>query len=244
MSFVTLDAADRLAEIAVPTLITHAIDDRLVPFAAGEWLATQIPGAIFKEMPGSDHFGLTNPDWRVVVDAQLEFICGSVSAPRTERRFATVVFTDIVESTKRTAREGDEAWRHTLDSHDRIAWATAARHAGTIVNTTGDGVVVRFDGPSQALAFARDFRREVGSAGVPVRCGMHAGEIEVRADGDITGFAVNLAARVDQAADDGEIFVSSTVRDLLLGGDTRFDDRGEHMLKGFDSPWRLYALAE
>jgi class 3 adenylate cyclase len=244
MSFATLDAADRLAEIAVPTLITHAVDDRLVPFAAGKWLATQIPGAIFKKMPGSDHFGLTNPDWRVVVDAQLEFICGSVSAPRTERRFATVVFTDIVESTKRSAREGDEAWRHTLDSHDRIAWATAARHAGTIVNSTGDGFVVRFEGPSQALAFARDFRREVGSAGVPVRCGMHAGEIEVRADGDITGFAVNLAARVDQAADDGEIFVSSTVRDLLLGGDARFDDRGEHMLKGFDSPWRLYALTE
>ena len=195
-------------------------------------------------MPGSDHFGLTNPDWRIVVDAQLEFICGAVSAPRAERRFATVVFTDIVESTQRTAQQGDAEWRHTLDSHDRIAWATAARHAGTIVNTTGDGVVVRFDGPSQALAFARDFRREVESAGVPVRCGMHAGDIEVRADGDITGFAVNLAARVQHAADPGEIFVSSTVRDLLLGGDTRFDDRGEHTLKGFDTPWRLYALAD
>lgn len=244
LSFGGLDAADRLADIAVPTLITHDLHDRVMPFAAGEWLATQIPGAIFKEIPGSDHFGLTNPDWRIVVDAQLEFICGSASAARTERRFATVVFTDIVGSTKRSTSEGDEAWRHTLDSHDRIAWATAARHAGTIVKSTGDGVVVRFDGPSQALAFARDFRREVGSAGLPVRCGMHAGEIEVRADGDITGFAVNLAARVDQAADDGEIFVSSTVRDLLLGGDTIFEDRGEHTLKGFDSPWRLYLLAE
>ncbi len=103
------------AEIAVPTLITHDLDDRVIPFAAGEWLATQIPGAIFKEVPGSDHFGLTNPDWRIVVDAQLEFICGSISAPRTERRFATVVFTDIVESTQRTAREGDEV----VASHPR-----------------------------------------------------------------------------------------------------------------------------
>ena len=200
-------------------------------------LATQIPGAIFKEIPGSDHFGLTNPDWRIVVDAQLEFICGSISAPRTERRFATVVFTDIVSSTQRTAQEGDESWRHTLDSHDRIAWATAALHAGTIVNSTGDGFVVRFDGPSQALAFAREFRREVESAGVP-------GDIEVRADGDITGFAVNLSARVQQAADPGAIFVSSTVRDLLLGGDTRFDDRGDYTLKGFDTPWKLYALVD
>ncbi len=155
-----------------------------------------------------------------------------------------MVFTDIVESTQRTAEQGDEAWRHTLDSHDRIAWATAARHAGTIVNSTGDGVVVRFDGPSQALAFARDFRREVESAGVPTRCGMHAGDIEIRADGDVTGFAVNLAARVQNAADPGAIYVSSTVRELLLGSDTKFDDRGEHTLKGFDTPWRLYALAD
>ena len=99
MSFVTLDAADRLAEIAVPTLITHAVDDRRGAVRGGRVARHADPGAIFKEMPGSDHFGLTNPDWRVVVDAQLEFICGSVSAPRTERRFATVVFTDIVEST-------------------------------------------------------------------------------------------------------------------------------------------------
>jgi class 3 adenylate cyclase/alpha-beta hydrolase superfamily lysophospholipase len=243
-SFAGLDAADRLAEIAVPTLITHDVGDRVAPFAGSEWLATQIVGAIFKEMPGSDHFGLANPDWRLLADVQLEFICGSISAPRTERRFATVVFTDIVSSTKRTAHEGDESWRHTLDSHDRIAWATAARHAGTIVSTTGDGVVVRFEGPSQALAFARDFRREVESVGVPTRCGMHTGEIEVRADGDITGYAVNLAARVQQAADPGAIFVSSTVRDLLRGSDTQFEDRGEHSLKGFDSPWRLYALAD
>ena len=115
LSFAALDAADRLAEIAVPTLITHDVDDRVMPFAAGEWLATQIPGAIFKEMPGSDHFGLTNPDWRIVVDAQLEFICGSISAPRTERRFATVVFTDIVGSTKRSASGG----RRSVAPHTR-----------------------------------------------------------------------------------------------------------------------------
>jgi len=244
LSFAGLDAGDRLAEIAVPTLITHDIDDRVMPFAAGEWLATQIPGAIFKEMPGSDHFGLTSPDWRLVVDAQLEFICGAAHAPRTERRFETVVFTDIVGSTQRTNDAGDDEWRHTLESHDRIAWTSAARHAGIVVKNNGDGFLLRFEKPSQALAFTRDFRREVESAGLPVRCGMHTGEIEIRADGDITGFAVNLAARVQQAADPSTIFVSSTVRDLLLGSDTKFNDRGEHTLKGFDSPWRLYALAD
>ena len=242
-SVAPLDARERLSEIAVPTLVTHDVGDAVVPVAAGRWLAQQIPGAIYFETLGSDHITLVGPEWRTVTDAHLEFICGSIAPARSERTLATVVFTDIVGSTARAATDGDEQWRRTLDSHDRVGWAIANRHRGVVVKATGDGFLLRFDSPSPALDFARDFRTEVASMGVPIRCGLHMGEIEVRADGDIAGVAVNLAARVEQAAVDGEIFVSSTVRDLMLGGDARFEDRGEHSLKGFDSPWRLYALA-
>ncbi len=241
-SLAWLDASPRVGEIAAPTLVTHDVDDGVIPFAAGRWVADHIPGAIFVELPGADHFGLANPNWRTTVDIHLEFICGSVSAPRAERRLATVVFTDIVGSTARTAHRGDEEWRRTLDSHDRIAWAVANRHRGALVKNTGDGILLRFDAPSPALEFARDFRREVTGIGLPIRCGLHFGEIEVRENGDITGVAVNLAARVQQCAADDEIYVSSTVRDLMLGSGVTFDDRGEHSLKGFDTPWRLYAL--
>ncbi|RPI08237.1 MAG: alpha/beta fold hydrolase [Actinobacteria bacterium] len=242
-SIAMLDASDRLGEIAVPTLVTHDVGDAVVPVAAGRWLAEQIPGATYVETPGSDHINLVGPDWRTVTDAHLEFICGSIAPARSDRTLATIVFTDIVGSTARTATDGDEQWRRTLDGHDRVAWATANRHRGVVVKATGDGFLLRFDSPSPALEFARDFRHEVSGLGVPIRCGMHMGEIEVRADGDIAGVAVNLAARVEQAAVDGEILVSSTVRDLMLGGDVHFEDRGEHSLKGFDSPWRFYALA-
>ncbi len=243
-SLALLDAGDRLGEIAVPTLVTHDVGDAVIPVAAGRWLAEHIPGAMFTETPGSDHITLVGPDWRTVTDVHLEFICGSIAPARSERTLATVVFTDIVGSTARAASDGDEQWRRTLDSYDRLAWTLANRHRGVMVKAMGDGSLLRFDSPSPALDFARDFRREVSELGLPIRCGVHTGEIEIRADGDITGFAVNLAARVEHAADDGAIFVSSTVRDLLRGSDTKFDDRGEHTLKGFDSPWRLFALAD
>jgi class 3 adenylate cyclase len=156
----------------------------------------------------------------------------------------TVMFTDIVGSTTQTATIGDGQWRRLLDGHDRLAWELIDRHRGTIVKSTGDGVLARFDSPSCALEFAVDFRRVLAELGVQIRCGVHTGEVEIRENGDIVGTAVNLAARVEQAADDGTILVSSTVRDLLLGGATRFSDEGEHRLHGFDQPWRLFALKE
>ena len=131
-----------------------------------------------------------------------------------------------------------------MDSHDRIAWDIIDRHRGTIVKSTGDGVLARFDAPSHALEFSLAFRTALAELGVQIRCGLHTGEVEIREDGDIVGTAVNLASRVEHAADDGTILVSSTVRDLLLGGQTHFSDRGEHDLAGFDHPWHLFALAE
>ena len=154
----------------------------------------------------------------------------------------TVLFTDIVGSTPGTAAAGDESWHRLLDDHDRMSWDTAGRHSGTIVKSTGDGLLARFDSPSNALAFASEFRQALDAIGLQIRCGLHTGEIELRDNGDVTGIAVNLAARVEQACDDGGIFVSSTVCDLMLGSDATFDDRGDYTLKGFDRPWRLFSL--
>jgi class 3 adenylate cyclase len=146
------------------------------------------------------------PSWRELMDVWIEFVTGRAPVAQSERRFATVLFTDIVSSTARSTEVGDEAWREMLDRHDRIAW------------------------------------QAVGRVGLSVRAGLHAGEIVVREDGDVTGLAVNLAARVQQAATGGATWVSSTVRDLLLGGNWSFTERGEHALKGIDGAWRLYEL--
>jgi class 3 adenylate cyclase len=241
-SIAPLDAASHLGEIDVPTLILHVEGDGIIPVAASRFLAERITGARLVEIPGSDHMAEVTPHWQPLTDAWLEFVTGARPARRTERRVATVVFTDIVDSTARTAMSGDGSWSDLLESHDRLAWAAAEAHRGTIVKSTGDGLLARFDAPSEALEFSLDFRRALTQVDLQIRCGVHTGEIELRDNGDITGVAVNLAARVEHAADDGTIVVSSTVKDMLLGGDICFDDFGEHILKGFDRPWHLYTL--
>jgi class 3 adenylate cyclase len=240
----SLDTTDRMSEIAVPTLVLHGVGDAVTPAAAGRGIAETIPGARFIELQTDDHFLLSALDWTEIADLVIEFVTGCRPEHRNERRFATVVFTDIVASTARTTAAGDDRWCNTLDSHDQIAWDTAERHHGTIVKSTGDGLLARFDSPSQAVQFASDLRQELAGIDLRIRCGVHTGEIELRQSGDISGVAVNLAARVEQAAEDDRIFVSSTVRDMLLGGETRFEDRGEHSLKGFENLWRLFALSD
>ena len=239
-----LDAAARLPEITVPTLVVHASGDRVVPAACGRYVAERIPGARFVEIPGDDHFVETGRQWQHMADAWLEFITGSAPAVQAERRVLTVLFTDIVDSTVKAATVGDGEWRRLLDCHDRIAWELVDRCRGTIVKSTGDGVLARFDAPSHALEFAVAFRQALAEHAIEIRCGLHSGEVELRENGDITGTAVNLAARVEQAAGRGVIAVSSTVRDLVLGGDKRFSDYGEHSVKGFDQRWHLFALDE
>jgi class 3 adenylate cyclase/pimeloyl-ACP methyl ester carboxylesterase len=239
-----LDATARLVEISVPTLVLHASGDRVLPAACGRYVADRIPGARFVEIPGDDHFVEPGVHWQHMADAWLEFVTGSAPTRQAERRVVTVLFTDIVDSTAKAATVGDGEWRRLLDRHDRIAWELVDRYRGTIVKSTGDGVLARFDAPSQALEFAVAFRQALAELAIEIRCGLHSGEVELRENGDITGTAVNLAARVEQAADQGVIAVSSTVRDLLLGGDKRFSDYGEHSVKGFDQRWHLFALSE
>jgi class 3 adenylate cyclase len=242
-SILGLDANDRLGDIRSPTLVMNVIGDRCIPPAFGRYLAEHIRGARYVEFPGDDHFCWVMPTSRQLNDCWIEFVTGRAPAARSERRFATVLFTDIVDSTARSAEVGDTAWRDMLDSHDRVAWEAIERHDGKLVKNTGDGLLMTFTAPSEAVACATELVRELARVGLTVRAGLHAGEVVVREDGDVTGLAVNLAARVQQAAPGGATWVSSTVRDLLLGGEWSFTERGEHALKGIEGAWRLYELA-
>jgi len=241
-SVLGLDANDRLGDIRAPTLVVNVTGDRAIPPVFGRYLAEHISGARYAQFPGEDHFCWVMPNWREFMDCWIEFVTDHAPVTHSERRFATVLFTDIVGSTARSAEIGDHAWREMLDRHDRIGWKAADRHAGTLVKNTGDGLLMTFGAPSHAVACATELVRELEGISLNVRAGLHAGEIVVREDGDVTGLAVNLAARVQQAASDGATWVSSTVRDLLLGGEWSFAERGEHELKGIDGTWRLYEL--
>lgn len=232
-----------LEELTMPTLVVQCTGDRVVPTAFAHHLAARIPDAELVEYESDDHFNWVGPRWREMLDLVLEFLSGAAPLVRSERRFATILFTDLVGSTARTVAEGDADWRRTLDSHDRICHRVVERFRGRIVKSTGDGLLATFDAPTDGVEAARALAVDLDGIGLAIRAGLHTGEVEVHDSGDVSGIAVNLAARVEQAAEDGAVFVTSTVRELLLGGDLSFDDRGEHAFKGFDSPWRLFAVA-
>jgi class 3 adenylate cyclase len=237
-----LDAGDAPERIAAPTLVMHVKGDRVLHVALGRVLADLIPGARYVEIPGEDHVCWVMPVWREMNDIMIEFCTGKKPVPIATRRFATVLFTDIVGSTSRSAGVGDTAWHEVLDQHDRIARRVVDDHAGRVVKSTGDGLLAVFEVPSQGVGCGLELCRELAAIDVPIRAGVHAGEIEVHDDGDISGIAVNLAARVEQAAADGELWVSSTVGDMMLGGAAGFDERGEHALKRIDGTWKLFAV--
>ncbi|HLX87500.1 MAG TPA: adenylate/guanylate cyclase domain-containing protein [Acidimicrobiales bacterium] len=240
-SLVSLDTFPVLPEITAPTVVMHVKGDRVINVANGRLLADRIPGARYMEVEGEDHFLWFMPHWRSFLDPLFEFITGR---PPTggSRRFAAVLFTDLVGSTSRTIRAGDAEWRGTIESHDRICRDVTAAYGGRVVKSTGDGMLALFDGPSQAVGAASEIVVRLGAIELAARAGVHAGELEVREDGDVAGTAVNIAARVEQLAGEGEVYVSSAVRDMLLGGEYRFEEAGEHELKGFEGTWRLYLL--
>lgn len=232
-----------LSGIVAPTLIINSSHDRIIDPASGDWLHERITNSDRVMIDTDDHFMWLGDEWVKICAIFVEFFTDAPIIAATERRFVSVVFTDLVNSTATTAAVGDHAWSQTLQKHDAIAWSLADQHGGTIIKSTGDGLLVLFNMPHEAIAFCDEFRSAVEADGLHIRAGIHCGEVELRADGDITGFAVNLAARVEQAAEDGTVWVSSTVRDMLMGGSHQFAERGEHTLKGFDDPWRLYELA-
>jgi class 3 adenylate cyclase len=241
-SIISLDAGNAPERIQAPTLVQHVKGDRVLPVAGGRVLASIIPGATYMEFHGDDHFFWCMPNWREVLDRYVEFATGQPVHSTAKRTFASMLFTDIVNSTKQSSTVGDTSWRETLEGHDRVTRNLIDRHGGRVVKSTGDGLLAIFDVPSKALACGIDMFDALAGIGIMIRAGAHAGEIEVRDDGDITGIAVNIAARVSQHATDGEFWVSSTVREMMLGGSTTFADRGQHGLKGIDDQWRLYSV--
>jgi class 3 adenylate cyclase len=242
-SIYTLDAGDAPERIKARTLVLHVAGDQELNVALGRTLADLIPNAEFYEIEGADHFSWIMPNWRDIADRVIAFMTGTSLKRATTRKFSTVLFTDIVDSTRQSAAVGDAKWRDVLDGHDRTARGLIDQHDGRVVKSTGDGLLAVFDTPSQGVACGVTLCAALRGIGVDVRAGLHAGEIEVHDDGDISGIAVNLAARVEQRAAGGELWASSTVRDLMLGGSASFVERGEHQLKGIDGSWRLFRVS-
>lgn len=240
-SIMSLDAGDASERIRARTLVTHVKGDRVLPVAGSRVLTSLIPGATYVEYPGDDHFAWCMPIWREVLDRYVEFATGQPVPSTVVRKFAIILCTDIVNSTRQASSVGDIAWRETMEGHDRVTRNLVDRHGGRVVGSTGDGLLATFEVPSQAVPCGIEMLAALDSIGVTIRAGVHAGEIGI-IEGDITGIAVNLATRVSQKAADGEFWVSSTVRDMMLGGSTSFADQGQHELKGLDGPWRLYSV--
>jgi class 3 adenylate cyclase len=238
--YAEVDIRDVLPTIAVPTLVAHRTGDRMVPIEAARVLAAGIPGAKLVELPGNDHIPVADPDQ--VIDEVEEFLTGHRAEREPDRMLATVMFTDIVDSTRRAAELGDKGWRQLLERHDQLMRRELERHRGREVKTIGDGFLATFDGPARGIRCATSAREAVRDLGIEIRAGLHTGEVEVMGD-DIAGIAVNIGARVGAAAGPGEVLVSRTVTDLVAGSGIGFADRGVHALKGVPGEWQLYAVA-
>jgi class 3 adenylate cyclase/alpha-beta hydrolase superfamily lysophospholipase len=234
------DIRATLPAINVPTLVLHRTDDRIVHVEHARYMAEHIPDARYVELPGCDHLWWIGGD--DLLDEIESFLTGTTTAFEPDRVLATVMFTDIVDSTSRAAELGDRRWRDLCDAHDREVRRLLERYRGREVKTLGDGFLATFDGPGRAIRCASDLREAVRSVGLEVRAGLHTGEVELSGD-DITGIAVNIGARVGAQAGANEVLVSQTVKDLVAGSGLEFEDRGEHDLKGVPGPWRLWSLA-
>ena len=233
------DVRHVLPAIRVPTLVLHRADDRIVPVQHGRYLGEHIPGATYVELRGDDHLWWTEGD--DILDEVESFITGTTGAHSTDRVLATVMFTDIVDSTTRAAELGDRRWRDLVEEHDKLVRSRLDRYRGREVKTLGDGFLATFDGPGRAIRCAADLRDSVRRLGLELRAGLHTGECEVAGD-DIRGIAVNIGARVGARAEANEVLVSQTVKDLVAGSGLDFEDRGEHELKGVPGSWRLYSV--
>jgi class 3 adenylate cyclase len=228
--------------ISAPTLVLHRVDDKMIEIGHSRYLAETIPGAKLVELPGRDHLPFLGDTDSVLGEIE-EFLTGRRATPSTERMLATILFTDIVDSTKRAAGVGDRRWRELLDSHDRMAARQVHRFGGRQVKTTGDGILATFDGPARAIQCGLAICDGARQLGIEVRVGVHTGEVERRGD-DVAGIGVHIAARVEAAAHPGEVWVSRTVTDLVTGSGIKFDDRGEHQLKGVTGAWQLFMVID
>jgi class 3 adenylate cyclase len=241
----SIDVRHVLPTIRVPTLVVHRTGDRAVDVRSGRLIAERIPGARLVELPGNDHYPVIEPE-RFLSEVE-QFLTGlwregAWDEPEQDRVLATVLFTDIVDSTRKTAELGDARWRELLSDHHALVRRQLSRFRGRELDTAGDGFFASFDGPARAIRCAAAIRDAVLPLGLELRAGLHTGEVDL-VDDDVHGIAVAIAARVAATAAAGEVIVSRTVRDLVAGSGIEFEDRGTHDLKGVADDWHLYALA-
>jgi class 3 adenylate cyclase len=232
------DVRALLPSVSVPTLVLQRDGDPLIAMGAGRYLAGHIPNAKFVVLPGEDHLFFVG-DTDAVVDEIEEFLTGARSGAEGEVVLAAVLFTDIVGSTEHQARVGPREWSRLADHHDAMGRAALSRHRGHEVKTTGDGFLATFDATGRALRCAAEILSGAKDIGLDLRAGVHTGEVEVRGD-DIAGLGVTIAKRICDLSEPGEVLVSGTVKDLVVGSRIEFVDRGEHQLKGVPGTWRLY----
>jgi class 3 adenylate cyclase len=234
------DVRGILREVRVPTLVISRTHSDFYDAGHARYVAERIPGARMVELPGQEIFIAGDPEG--LTSELEEFFTGTRTERIPDRVLATVLFTDIVGSTERAAALGDARWRDLLDRHNSLIRAQLARHQGREVKTIGDGFLATFDGPARGVRCATRIAEDVRRLGIEIRAGLHTGECEVLED-DVAGMAVNIGARVSSLAGPGEVLVSGTVKDLVVGSGLEFADRGEHELKGVPGAWRLYEVA-
>jgi class 3 adenylate cyclase len=228
-----------LPSIRVPTLVVHRANDQATRVEGGRYLAQHIPGAKLVEVPGEDHFPWVG-DSDAILDEVEQFVTGALPSTVPDRVLATVLFADIVDSTRQLADLGDKRWRELLEQFYAVLRGQLELFRGREIDTAGDGLFATFDGPARAIRCACATREAVSPLGIAIRSGLHTGECEVLGD-KVSGIAVHLGARVVAMAGPGEVLVSSTVKDLVAGSGLQFTDRGIHSLKGIPGEWRLYA---
>jgi class 3 adenylate cyclase len=233
-----VDISSVLGSVTVPTLVLHRRDNKLRDLETSRAAAARMPNARFVELPGSE-FDLFLGDTAPVLDEITRFLRQEHEIG-DDRPLATVLFTDIAQSTEQLAAAGDPAWRQVLDGHDEAIGRTVTAYRGRVVKTLGDGILAIFDGPARAVRCASAIGDALAEHGIRVRAGLHTGEIELR-ENDVAGIAVHIASRVSALAAPGEILVSRTVVDLTGGSGITYDARGEHQLKGVPGTWPLFA---
>jgi class 3 adenylate cyclase len=239
--FLDTDVRGALPLIQAPTLVLHRRGDRAVNYRAARWLAEQIEGSRYVELEGEDHFPWVG-DSEAALAAIEEFLTGVRPGPAPERVLATVLFTDIVDSTRLATEVGDRRWRDLLEQHHALVREQLERFEGREIKTTGDGFLAIFDGPTRAAECARAIADEMPSLGIEVRAGLHTGEVELIGD-DVGGIAVHVAARIAALADARTVLVSRTVRDLAAGSGVDFEPFGSRELKGVPDEWEIFSVA-
>jgi pimeloyl-ACP methyl ester carboxylesterase len=239
-----IDVRHVLSSISAPALLFHREQDSLVPVRCGRYLAENVPGARYVELPGKDHMiqALDQDVLDLLLDEVEEFLTGTRQRAEPNRVLLTLLMNDIVSSTERASSVGDRQWAELLTQYYSTVRRQLTAFDGHEINTTGDGVLATFDGPARAIRCAAAIRQHVRALGIELRTGLHTGECEIINEDDVGGIAVHIAARVAARAEPGEVLVSSTVKDLVAGSRLTFADRGAHELKGVPGEWRLYAL--